>query len=136
MRRYIIAAEWEHPFEDETVTCRFVIDTVENVLVESNIRRGRRWNRATRAQHEDLEDSVIHSQVDDIYDRYKDCGMTSSATIPDWAVGPHERARRQAERQQNLLLRRTRTPSVPKQLSFEYSGTSPNVAMVKACPTR
>jgi hypothetical protein len=119
MRRYIIAKEWEHLFPDETVICRFVMDTQENELIDVHIRRGRRWFRATRHQLADVEDSVVHSQVDDICERYKDFGMTSCAYVPDWALGARERAARKQQRKEDRIIKRARVPTETTQLTFQ-----------------
>lgn len=119
MRRYIIASEWEHIFEDETVICRFVYDTDEELLVATNIKRGRRWLRATNDQHADIEDSVIHGQVDAIAEHYRDFGMTSCATVPDWAVPVRERVQRQEERRARRRSRLLQGSKISPQLSFE-----------------
>lgn len=95
MPRYVIAhcdrevgAGWGHIFTEDgrevERDTRFVYDRDAGRLVHLDILRGNKWREASRAEIEDLEDSLKNAN-EDALENPADWDLDETDDLPEWA---------------------------------------------------
>jgi hypothetical protein len=83
----LLTGNWNHIFVEGRKQvdrdCRFVMDMATNQVTHLDIQRGSKWQASSRAEREDLTDSLVNANPDAI-DNPGNWELEIVSELPDW----------------------------------------------------
>lgn len=85
----LLTGNWNHIFVEGSKQvdrdCRFVMDMATNQVTHLDISRGSKWQASSRAEREDLTDSLVNANPDAI-DNPGNWELEIASKLPDWVA--------------------------------------------------